>query len=245
VSFTLLPAIDVAGGRAVRLAQGDAGSAVDHGEPLELAMAWRDAGASWIHLVDLDAAFGRGSNTVLLRDLVGATDLAVQLSGGIVDEGSLRRALDTGCRRVNLGTAALADRTWVEHAIGRHGEQISVSLDVVGPPSEPRLVARGAAVDVGELWETVAWLDRVGCTRFVVTAVLRDGMLTGPDLALLTAVAQRTRASVVASGGVGTLDDLRALARDTTVEGAIVGAALSAGRFTVAEALDAVAGSRR
>jgi 1-(5-phosphoribosyl)-5-[(5-phosphoribosylamino)methylideneamino] imidazole-4-carboxamide isomerase/N-(5'phosphoribosyl)anthranilate isomerase len=241
VSLVLLPAVDVADGAAVRLVQGAAGSETSYGDPLEAALAWQRGGAEWIHLVDLDAAFGRGSNRELLAEVVGKLDVRVELSGGIRDDDSLAAALATGCARVNLGTAALESPDWVRAAIGEHGEQIAVGLDVRGTT----LAARGWTQEGGDLWETIARLDADGCARYVVTDVHRDGTLTGPNLALLQDVCARTSAAVVASGGVSSLDDLRAIAglqleNGRTVEGAIVGKALYAGAFTLPEALDAV-----
>ncbi len=234
----LLPAVDVAGGHAVRMVQGEAGTETDYGDPLEAALAWQSAGAEWIHLVDLDAAFGRGSNAELLARVVGAMDVAVELSGGIRDDESLERALATGCRRVNIGTAALEDPLWCASAIARHGDRIAVGLDVRGTT----LAARGWTQEGGELFETLARLDADGCARYVVTDVTKDGTLRGPNLDLLRQVCAATDRPVVASGGVSTLDDLRALAGlvGLGVEGAIVGKALYAGRFTLEEALAAV-----
>ena len=241
MSLTLLPAVDVADGAAVRLVQGAAGSETSYGDPLEAALAWQRGGAEWIHLVDLDAAFGRGSNRELLAEVVGKLDVRVELSGGIRDDDSLAAALATGCARVNLGTAALESPDWVRAAIAEHGERIAVGLDVRGTT----LAARGWTQEGGDLWETIARLDADGCARYVVTDVHRDGTLTGPNLALLQDVCARTSAAVVASGGVSSLDDLRAIAglrleNGRTVEGAIVGKALYAGAFTLPEALDAV-----
>ena len=241
MSLVLLPAVDVADGAAVRLVQGAAGSETSYGDPLQAALAWQRGGAEWIHLVDLDAAFGRGSNRELLAELIGKLDVQVELSGGIRDDDSLAAALATGCARVNLGTAALESPDWVRAAIGEHGEQIAVGLDVRGTT----LAARGWTQEGGDLWETIARLDADGCARYVVTDVHRDGTLTGPNLALLQDVCARTSAAVVASGGVSSLDDLRAIAglrleNGRTVEGAIVGKALYAGAFTLPEALDAV-----
>jgi 1-(5-phosphoribosyl)-5-[(5-phosphoribosylamino)methylideneamino] imidazole-4-carboxamide isomerase/N-(5'phosphoribosyl)anthranilate isomerase len=236
VSLTLLPAVDVADGAAVRLVQGEAGSETSYGDPLEAALTWQRDGAEWIHLVDLDAAFGRGHNRELLADVVGRLDVAVELSGGIRDDASLDAALATGCTRVNLGTAALESPDWVRSAIARHGERIAVGLDVRGTT----LAARGWTQEGGDLWETMARLDADGCARYVVTDVHRDGTLTGPNVALLRDVCARTQAAVVASGGVSSLDDLRAIAELGTVEGAIVGKALYARAFTLPEALAAV-----
>jgi phosphoribosyl isomerase A len=236
MSLVLLPAVDVAGGAAVRLVQGAAGSETDYGDPLEAALAWQRDGAEWIHLVDLDAAFGRGDNRELLADVVRSVDVAVELSGGIRDDDSLRAALATGAARVNLGTAALESPDWVRAAIAEHGGKIAVGLDVRGTT----LAARGWTQDGGDLWQTLARLDADGCARYVVTDVHRDGTLTGPNLQLLQDVCVRTNASVVASGGVSSLDDLRAIAALGTVEGAIVGKALYAGAFTLPDALAAV-----
>ncbi len=235
MTLTLLPAVDVADGAAVRLVQGEAGSETSYGDPLEAALTWQRDGAEWIHLVDLDAAFGRGDNRDLLADVVARLDVAVELSGGIRDDASLTAALATGCARVNLGTAALESPDWVREAIAEHGDRIAVGLDVRGTT----LAARGWTQDGGDLWETMARLDADGCTRYVVTDVRRDGTLTGPNLDLLREVCARTTAAVVASGGVSSLDDLRAIAGLGTVEGAIVGKALYAGAFTLPDALAA------
>jgi phosphoribosylanthranilate isomerase len=238
-AFELLPAVDVADGQAVRLVQGEAGTETGYGDPLEAALQWQRDGAQWIHLVDLDAAFGRGDNRDLIARVVDAVDVAVELSGGIRDDDSLEAALKTGATRVNIGTAALENPEWVRSAIGRHGDRIAVGLDVRGTT----LAARGWTQDGGELFDVLERLDRDGCARYVVTDVRRDGTLTGPNLDLLRDVCARTAAPVVASGGVSSLDDLRALAglADVGVEGAIVGKALYAGAFTLPEALRVVA----
>jgi 1-(5-phosphoribosyl)-5-[(5-phosphoribosylamino)methylideneamino] imidazole-4-carboxamide isomerase/N-(5'phosphoribosyl)anthranilate isomerase len=235
----LLPAVDVADGTAVRLVQGAAGTETSYGSPLDAALAWQAGGAEWIHLVDLDAAFGRGSNAELLAEVVGRLDVQVELSGGIRDDASLRAALATGCRRVNLGTAALESPDWVRSAVAEFGDQIAVGLDVRGTT----LAARGWTSEGGDLFETLARLDADGCARYVVTDVHRDGTLTGPNLQLLRDVCAATDKPVVASGGVSSLADLRALAGLTGigVEGAIVGKALYAGAFTLEQALKAVA----
>jgi 1-(5-phosphoribosyl)-5-[(5-phosphoribosylamino)methylideneamino] imidazole-4-carboxamide isomerase/N-(5'phosphoribosyl)anthranilate isomerase len=236
--FEVLPAVDVADGQAVRLVQGEAGSETGYGDPLEAALQWQRDGAPWIHLVDLDAAFGRGSNRELIARVVAAVDVDVELSGGIRDDDSLEAALKTGARRVNVGTAALEQPDWVRDAIARHGDRIAVGLDVRGTT----LAARGWTQEGGELFDVLERLDRDGCARYVVTDVRRDGTLTGPNLDLLRSVCERTSAPVVASGGVSSLDDLRALAAlaPVGVEGAIVGKALYAGAFTLPEALAAV-----
>jgi phosphoribosyl isomerase A len=237
--LVLLPAVDVAAGRAVRLVQGEAGSETVYGAPLDAALAWQSAGAEWIHLVDLDAAFGRGSNRELLDDVVGRLDIAVEVSGGIRDEASLEAALGSGCARVNIGTAALENPEWTAGAIARYGDKVAVGLDVRGTT----LAGRGWTQEGGDLWEVLGRLDRDGCARYVVTDVTRDGTLTGPNTALLRAVCKRTNRPVVASGGVASLDDVAALRSlvPEGVEGAIVGKALYAGSFTLRQAL-AVAG---
>ena len=238
--LTLLPAVDVSDGTAVRLVQGRAGTQTSYGDPLDAALAWQDAGAEWIHLVDLDAAFGRGSNRDLLADVVGRLDVAVELSGGIRDDDSLRAALATGCARVNLGTAALEDPGWTRRAIAEHGEKVAVGLDGRGRT----LAARGWTREGGDLFDVLARLDADGCARYVVTDVTKDGTLRGPNLDLLRQVCAATDRPVVASGGVSTLDDLAALRSlvPLGVEGAIVGKALYAGQFTLAEALAVAAG---
>jgi phosphoribosyl isomerase A len=238
-TLELLPAVDVAGGQAVRLVQGAAGTETSYGDPVEAALAWQEAGAEWIHLVDLDAAFGRGSNGRQLADLIGRLDVQVELSGGIRNGDALTAALATGCTRVVIGTAALEDPDWVASVIAEHGERIVVGLDVRGT----RLAARGWTTDGGELDEALDRLEAAGCRRYVVTDIDKDGMLRGPNLELLRQVCARTSRPVVASGGVSSLADLRAIASLVPggVEGAIVGKALYAGAFTLPEALAAVA----
>jgi phosphoribosyl isomerase A len=242
VTFYLLPAVDVADGKAVRLVQGAAGTETDYGDPWEAALAWQTDGAEWVHLVDLDAAFGRGSNADQLAKLVERLDVRVELSGGIRDDESLAAAVSTGCARVNIGTAALEDPAWCARAIAEHGDKVAVGLDVRITGGNHRLAARGWTSDGGDLWQTLDRLNADGCPRYVVTDVSRDGMLTGPNLDLLRTICARTDAPVVASGGVSKVDDLTALAALSPlgVEGAIVGKALYAGAFTLKQALAAV-----
>jgi 1-(5-phosphoribosyl)-5-[(5-phosphoribosylamino)methylideneamino] imidazole-4-carboxamide isomerase/N-(5'phosphoribosyl)anthranilate isomerase len=241
VTLELLPAVDVAGGQAVRLVQGAAGTETSYGDPLAAALDWANGGAEWVHLVDLDAAFGRGENRDQLRGVAAALSdrgVRVELSGGIRDDASLDAALATGATRVNLGTAALENPDWVRSAIARVGDRIAVGLDVRGTT----LSARGWTRDGGELFDVLSRLDADGCARYVVTDVARDGTLTGPNIALLQQVCTATDRPVVASGGVSNLDDLRALAKLEAdgVEGVIVGKALYAGAFTLPEALAAL-----
>jgi len=234
-SLVLLPAVDVQNGQAVQLVQGVAGSEKVFGDPLAAAQRWQDDGAEWIHLVDLDAAFGRGSNADTIAEIVEAMNLDVELSGGIRDDASLERALATGCRRVNIGTAALENPDWCVDVISSYGDRIAIGLDVKGT----RLAARGWTREGGDVYETLARLSDAGCQRFVVTDVASDGMLTGPNLGLLSAICSRTDAKVVASGGISSLDDLRTLAGlvPIGVEGAIIGTALYVGSFTLTDAL--------
>lgn len=232
----LLPAVDVKDGRAVRLVQGVLDAETAYGNPLEVALEFQAAGAEWLHLVDLDAAFGRGENSALLAEVVGKLDIKVELSGGIRDDESLQRALATGCRRINLGTAALENPEWTSKVISEFGDRIAVGLDVRGHI----LAARGWTQEGGDLFETIERLERDGCARYVVTDVTKDGTLLGPNLELLKEVCAVTRKPVVASGGISSLDDIAALAQLNSigVEGAIVGKALYAGAFTLQEALE-------
>lgn len=238
----LLPAVDVADGQAVRLVQGEAGTETSYGTPLDAALQWQTDGAEWVHLVDLDAAFGRGSNREILSEVVAALDVKVEMSGGIRDDASLEAALATGCARVNLGTAALENPKWCASAIARYGDRIAVGLDVRVIDGEPRLRGRGWVSDGGNLWEVLERLNKDGCSRYVVTDVSKDGMLGGPNLDMLSQVCAATDAPVVASGGVSSVADLEAIASlvPQGVEGAIVGKALYAGRFTLPDALAAV-----
>ncbi len=232
----LLPAVDVADGKAVRLTQGEAGSETDYGSPLEAAQTWIDAGAEWIHLVDLDAAFGRGDNRAIIREVVNASSsVKIELSGGIRDDASLEAALEAGATRVNLGTAALENPEWTERVIAKFGDAIAVGLDVRGTT----LAARGWTREGGDLWEVLARLEGAGCPRYVVTDVTKDGTLKGPNVELLREVMQRTSKPVVASGGISSLQDIRdlhALVADG-LEGAILGKSLYANKFTLQEAL--------
>jgi len=235
MKLELLPAVDVKDGQAVRLVQGELGSESNYGAPLDAALDFQSAGAEWIHLVDLDAAFGLDSNAELLADVIGKLDIKVELSGGIRDDESLRRALATGCKRVNLGTAALENPDWTSKVIAEFGDRIAVGLDVRGRT----LAARGWTKEGGDIFETIERLDRDGCARYVVTDVTKDGTLKGPNLDLLKSVCDVTKAPVVASGGISSLADIEALRKLVSigVEGAIMGKALYAGAFSLEEAL--------
>ena len=235
--LTLLPAVDVSRGRAVQLVQGEASRETAYGDPVAAARRWQQAGAQWLHLVDLDAAFGRGSNAAVLAQMIRGTGVSVELSGGIRDDDALEAALKTGAQRVVVGTAALERPDWVRQVIARHGDRIAVGLDARGD----RLAARGWTTDGGDLMTTLARLDADGCARYVVTDVAKDGMLRGPNLDLLKRVCAATSRPVIASGGVSSLEDLRAIAglQPAGVAGAIIGTALYEGKFTLPEALAA------
>lgn len=238
--LTLLPAVDVRDGKAVRLRQGESGSETDYGSPLEAARTWLRSGAEWIHLVDLDAAFGTGDNRAELRSIVSelGDQVHIEMSGGVRDDDSLQAALDAGASRVNIGTAALENPEWTAKVIGRYGDRVAIGLDVRGHT----LAARGWTREGGDLFETMKALDDVGCSRYVVTDVTRDGMMQGPNIDLLREVAERSEAKITASGGISTLDDLRAIAElnDMGVDSAILGKSLYAGAFTLEQALEAV-----
>ncbi len=254
VTFTLLPAVDVAGARAVRVTPAGSGNETTSGDPTCTALAWQADGAEWIHLVDVDAAFGRGSNAELLASIIGALDVRVELSGGIGDDRSLEQALATGCTRVILGTAALADPSWCARVIDAHGERIAVGLDVrvvsdADGSLHHRLDGRGGTGDHGDLWEVLERLDRDGCARYVVTDVTKDGMLRGPNVELYRSVTRATAAPVIASGGIAAIDDLIVLAdlaaAGANLEGSIVGSALHTGRFTLPDAVASMRGRHR
>jgi 1-(5-phosphoribosyl)-5-[(5-phosphoribosylamino)methylideneamino] imidazole-4-carboxamide isomerase/N-(5'phosphoribosyl)anthranilate isomerase len=231
----LLPAVDVREGQAVRLVQGELSNQTSYGSPIDAALDFQSAGAEWIHLVDLDAAFGTGSNHELLAEVIGKLDIKVELSGGIRDEESLARAIATGCARINLGTAALENPEWTASVISRYGDLIAVGLDVRGHT----LAARGWTREGGDLFETIERLDNDGCSRYVVTDVNKDGTLKGPNVELLQEVCAATKKPIIASGGVSTLSDLEQLRSLTMigVEGAIIGKALYARAFTLEDAL--------
>ncbi|MDR1851646.1 MAG: bifunctional 1-(5-phosphoribosyl)-5-((5-phosphoribosylamino)methylideneamino)imidazole-4-carboxamide isomerase/phosphoribosylanthranilate isomerase PriA [Propionibacteriaceae bacterium] len=230
----ILPAVDMKDGQAVQLVQGVDGSQKVFGEPLEAALGWENAGAKWLHLVDLDRAFGKGSNAEIAAEIIAKTNMSVELTGGIRDDQSLEAALTTGCARVNIGTAAVEHPHWAASAIAKYGERVAIALDV----KDGRLATRGWVETGGKLEEALSFFDKAGCTRYVVTDVGADGMMQGPNLELLRHVAENTTAKVTASGGISTLDDLRALATlHPQVDAAIVGSALYLGKFTLEEAL--------
>ncbi|WBT07970.1 bifunctional 1-(5-phosphoribosyl)-5-((5-phosphoribosylamino)methylideneamino)imidazole-4-carboxamide isomerase/phosphoribosylanthranilate isomerase PriA [Corynebacterium sp. SCR221107] len=242
MTFTLLPAVDVVGGQAVRLNKGEAGTEKSYGSPLESALNWQSQGAQWLHFVDLDAAFGRGSNHEMMAEVIGKLDIAVELTGGIRDDESLERALATGAKRVNIGTAALQKPEWIEKVLGEYGDKVAVDIAVKEIDGEWRTRGNGWVSDGGDLWEVLERLDAQGCARFVVTDVSKDGTLEGPNVDLLRDVSAATDAFIVASGGISSIDDIVAIAKyaDEGIDSAIIGKALYEGRFTLAEALAAL-----
>ncbi|ANE04353.1 bifunctional 1-(5-phosphoribosyl)-5-((5-phosphoribosylamino)methylideneamino)imidazole-4-carboxamide isomerase/phosphoribosylanthranilate isomerase PriA [Corynebacterium crudilactis] len=242
MTFTILPAVDVVNGQAVRLDQGEAGTEKSYGTPLESALKWQEQGAQWLHFVDLDAAFNRGSNHDMMAEIVGKLDVDVELTGGIRDDASLERALATGARRVNIGTAALENPEWIASALKRYGEKIAVDIAVRLEDGEWRTRGNGWVSDGGDLWEVLERLDSQGCSRFVVTDVSKDGTLTGPNVELLREVAAATDAPIVASGGISVLEDVLELAKyqDEGIDSVIIGKALYEKRFTLEQALSAV-----
>lgn len=243
MSFTVLPAVDVVDGQAVRLDQGEAGTEKNYGAPLDAALQWQEEGADWLHFVDLDAAFGRGSNHELMAEITSKLSINVELTGGIRDDATLERALATGAKRINIGTAALENPDWAADAIAKHGEKIAVDIAVREENGEWRTKGRGWTSDGGDLWEVLEFFDSAGCARFVVTDVSKDGTLTGPNLDLLREVSAATDAAVTASGGVSTLKDIAEIARytDEGIDSVIVGKALYEKRFTLREALEIAA----
>lgn len=242
MTFTLLPAVDVVDGQAVRLDKGEAGTEKSYGSPLEAALQWQEQGAEWLHFVDLDAAFGRGSNHEVMAEITKQLDIKVELTGGIRDDASLERALATGARRVNIGTAALEDPEWIGKVLQQYGDQIAVDIAVKEIDGEWRTRGNGWVSDGGDLWEVLERLDSQGCQRFVVTDVSKDGTLAGPNVELLRDVAAATDAPVTASGGISTLDDVLEIAKyqDEGIDSVIIGKALYEGRFTLTEALKAL-----
>lgn len=242
MTFELLPAVDVAGGQAVRLEKGAAGTETLYGSPLAAAQRFQEAEASWLHFVDLDAAFGRGSNHELMAEVTKNLDIKVDLAGGIRDDASLERALSTGASRINIGTAALEKPDWIAEVLSKHGDKVAVDLAVVEEDGEYRVKSRGWVADGGDLWETIERLDNAGCQRFVVTDVTKDGTLSGPNIELLREVSAATDALVTASGGVASLADIEAVAQyaDEKIDSVIVGKALYEGRVDLTEALRAI-----
>ena len=239
VAFTLLPALDVSGGRVVR------GEASD---PVAAALEVQRAGVEWLHLVDLDAAYGRGANVDVLDAVIGALDIQVELAGGIHSEAALDWALDTGSERIVLAADALIDRAWCSRVVAEHGSRIAVSLDVRiesganGQRSHviaPRGAGEELSTDRRDMWQTIEWLESLNCAQYIVTDVTRDGAMTGPNVELCHLIDAQTSASVIASGGVSSLADLVAV-QAAGLDGCIVGSAFWTGALDMSDALAAV-----
>jgi phosphoribosylanthranilate isomerase len=236
MTFTIFPAVDIQFGKAVQLEQGISSSQKVFGDPLEMAEHWEAQGAQWLHLVDLDAAFGRGSNAEAIAQIVENSSLNIELTGGIRDDETLERALSTGCERVNIGTAAVENPGWCDEVIRHYEDRVAVALDVRGE----RLATRGWTTTSGDLWSLIKRLNRSECRRLVVTDTQVDGTLTGANVDLLRRVCAATDAAIIASGGVASLDDIRSLIPLTPrVEGVIVGTALYLENFSFVEATQA------
>ena len=231
--FTVLPAIDVKSGKSVRLSKGDLKQSSSEVDPLEVALEFQQIGAKWIHLVDLDLAFGMGYNTELLSKIVGSVNMKVQVSGGIKDEESFNRALSTGCQRINISCAAIEDFDWLESKLQRNEIEISIALDIDADQVKPR----GSNKVAGQLWPTLEKLDAAGCNRYSITDINRDGNLKGPNLELLSSIAQRTNKPLIASGGIASVADLVSLQQISSVDSAIVGKALYTGAMELSDAL--------
>ena len=236
--FELLPAVDIKQGRAVRLKQGEISDKTIYGSPIECALDFQQAGAEWLHLVDLDAAFGVGNNAEIVLEVINSLNIKVELSGGIRTDESLSKALAANCERVILGTAALEDPGWASKVIKQYGQKIAVSLDVRGEI----LAARGWVREGGNLYEAITRLADDGCALFIVTDISKDGTLAGPNFELLERVCNFSKVPVIASGGISSLADLEKLVgmQDIGIQGAIVGKALYEGAFTLADAINVV-----
>lgn len=233
----LLPAVDVSAGRAVRLSQADLDTETQYGLPIEAARTWITAGAKWLHLVDLDAAFSRGDNRTVIAETVAACQsMRIELSGGIRDAESLAAALALGVERAVLSTAAMEDPAFVVWAIKKYGSSVAVGLDV----RSGRLAARGQVAEGGDFAEAIDMLEAAGCCRYVITDVTRDGTLQGPNIELLRSVLAKTDKPVVTSGGISSLADIRELRSlvPDGLEGAILGRALYAKNFRLEQALE-------
>ena len=230
----LLAAVDIRSGQAARLQQGSLTTLTTYGAPGEIIDNFIESGASWIHLVDLDAAFGSGNNRALINDLINTKSVKFALSGGVFNQESLDFAISTKAQRINLATSALLDLQWVEKVIDQHKDLLSVSLDVQGS----NLIARGTGQAAGDLFEMIGRLDQMGCTRFVITDIETDGALTGPNFELLSKVISVTKVKVVASGGVASAADLTKL-RALNLDGVILGKALYTGQIDLQEAISA------
>jgi phosphoribosylformimino-5-aminoimidazole carboxamide ribotide isomerase len=237
-TIDLLPAVDIKSGKAARLQQGKLESSINYGQPAQVIQEFLAAGAQWIHLVDLDAAFNLGENRSLITDLIAGSKVKFQLSGGITGQDSLEFALSTKVSRINLATSALLDLDWIGKSISKVNaidpKCLSISLDVKGEA----LIARGTGDNLGNLFEMIKKLDQFGCNRYVITDIDGDGALTGPNLNLLSKIKEITKSELIASGGVASIDDLTKL-RALELSGVILGKALYTGLVDLQEAISA------
>lgn len=237
----LLPALHLVGGQAVQITRGAETPSQPLGDAVALARRWADEGVQWLHVIDVDAAFGHGDNASLVQAIVDSVPAHVQVAGGIRDDASLVRALNSGAARVTLGTAALADPDWCRAAIKHAGDRLAVGLDV----DSDALRANGWPPDENVL-TAVTMLDEAGAQHYVVRCTAADGTKSGPSYELLGAICARTQGGVMAMGGISNLEDLRRLRGlvPIGVEGVIVATALHDGSISVPEALRITAGER-
>jgi phosphoribosylformimino-5-aminoimidazole carboxamide ribotide isomerase len=235
-ALELYPAVDIKDGKAARLIKGQLNTTENFGDPTEVVNQFIDAGSKWIHLVDLDAAFGTGNNRIQIKEITSIPDISFQLSGGINNQQSLDFALSTAAKQINLATSALLDLQWVEQVLKSHGDKLSISLDVAADTNQ--LFARGSGQNLGDLNLMIENLNAIGCTRFIITDIDTDGALSGPNFDLLKKVNEQTEASIISSGGVGSIDDLMQL-RQMQIDGVVLGKALYSGQFDLISALSA------
>jgi phosphoribosylformimino-5-aminoimidazole carboxamide ribotide isomerase len=231
-ALELLPAIDIKNGKSVRLKQADLDSAEQYENPNVVLSDFVAKGAKWVHLVDLDAAFQSGSNSELIQELISVSPIKIQLSGGIINENTLQKALSTKADRINIATAALQNIDWVVKAIKSNNQRLTIGLDI----NDGVLVARGSGAVIGDPFEYIKTLDMAGCKRYVVTDNSTDGELSGPNLDLLDKVLKSTKSLIIASGGISKLSDLKDL-REMGVDGVIVGKALYVGAIDISAAI--------
>jgi phosphoribosylanthranilate isomerase len=235
-ALELYPAVDIKDGKAARLIKGQLNTTENFGDPAEVVNQFIDAGSKWIHLVDLDAAFGTGNNRNQIKEITSITDISFQLSGGINNQQTLDFALTTAAKQINLATSALLDLQWVEQVLKSHGDKLSISLDVAADTNQ--LIARGSGQNLGDLNLMIENLNAIGCTRFIITDIETDGALSGPNFDLLKKVSDKTEASIISSGGVGSIDDLIQL-RQMQIDGVVLGKALYSGQIDLISALSA------
>jgi phosphoribosylanthranilate isomerase len=232
----LYPAVDIKSGKAARLTKGQIDSTENFGDPAEVVNQFIEAGSKWIHLVDLDAAFGTGTNKEIIKEITSFPNIAFQLSGGINNQTSLDFAISTNANQINLATSALHDLKWVEEVMQKYGSRLSVSLDVDAGSNQ--LIARGSGDNLGNLFQMIKRLDSIGCHRYILTDINADGALTGSNFDLIEKVTAVTDAAIISSGGVSSIDDLLKL-RELQIAGVVLGKALYGGQIDLVSALTA------